>query len=158
MKKINFLIKLAKKETLQEVEPNKEVSEAYIERSEESLSSSKGLLKMGNLKDSVALSYYSMYHSLTALLFAIGIKCENHTAAIILLNEVFGVDNTSISQSKSERLDKQYYIDFKINEEEVKESIKTSEEFIAMIHNLIAHLTKEKIKEYHRKAVSLFEE
>jgi len=39
------------------------------------------------------MAYYSMYYSVLALFFATGIKCENHTAAIILLREIFAIDN-----------------------------------------------------------------
>src|SRR3989338_5496232 len=158
MKKISFLIKLAKEEKLQAVEPSDEVKEAYLQRSNESLSSAKALLKIGNLKDAVALAYYSMYHCLLAALFKIGIKCENHAASIILLQEVFGVDNSKISKAKSERVDKQYYVDFSVNLEEAKNSIKIAEEFIVDINNLIATLTEEKIKEYHDEAIALFSE
>ncbi|MBU1005418.1 MAG: HEPN domain-containing protein, partial [Nanoarchaeota archaeon] len=119
MKKISFLIKLNKEGKLQEVEPSDKIKDAYIQRSNESLSSAKTLLKVGNLKDAVALSYYSMYHCILAALFRIGIKCENHTASIILLKEVFGIDNSKIAKAKSERIDKQYYVDFTVNQEEV---------------------------------------
>src|SRR3972149_8796449 len=118
MKKINFLIKLNKEEKLQEVEPSDEIKKAYLQRSSESLSSAKALMKIGNLKDAVALAYYSMYHCLLALLFGIGIKCENHEAGIILLKEVFEIDNTTISKAKAERVDKQYYVDFEVMRED----------------------------------------
>jgi len=156
MKKINFLIKLNKKGMLQEVEQSNEIKEAYIQRSDESLSSAKTLLKVGNLKDSVALAYYSMYHRLLAVLFGIGIKCENHAASIILLKEVFGIDNKIILKAKSERVDKQYYVDFEVSKEEVVRSIKIAEDFIDEIDNLVANFNREKIKEYHQKAVKLF--
>ena len=158
MKKISFLTKLAKDGKLQEVEPSGEIKEAYIQRSNESLSSAKALLKIGNLKDSVALSYYSMYHCLLATLFGIGIKCENHAASIIILKEVFGVDNAKISKAKSDRVDKQYYVDFSVNYEEADSSIKTAEEFIAQMSDIIAKLSEEKIKEHHKMAVHLFSE
>ena len=87
MKKIKFLIKLHKEEKLQEVEPSKEIEKAYLQRSDESLSSAKALLKIGNFKDSVALAYYAMYHCLLAALFRIGIKCENHAKAAALFAE-----------------------------------------------------------------------
>ena len=54
MKKINFFIKLNREGKLQEVEPSEEIKEAYLQRSNESLSSAKALLKLGNLKDAVA--------------------------------------------------------------------------------------------------------
>ena len=156
MKRISFLIKLAKEGKLQATEPSEEIKEAYLQRSNESLSSAKALLNIGNLKDAVALAYYSMYHCLLAALFRIGIKCENHAASIILLKEIFGVDNTRISKAKSERVDKQYYVDFSVNLEEVNNSIMIAEEFIAELNDLIATLTEDKIREYRGKAVSLF--
>src|SRR3989338_2579947 len=158
MKKINFLIKLHKEEKLQEIESSDEIKEAYLQRSNESLSSAKALLKIGNLKDAVALAYYSMYHCLLAALYKIGIKCENHAASIILLKEVFGIDNAKISKAKSERSDKQYYVDFAVNKQEAFNSIKIAEEFITEMANLIATLNKEKIEQYHEKAVAFFSE
>ncbi len=158
MKKINFLIKLHKKGILQEVEPSEEIKKAYLQRSEESLSSAKTLFKTGNLKDSVALAYYSMYHCLLAALFRIGIKCENHAASIMLLKEVFGIDNSRISKAKSERIDKQYYIDFEVNQEEAENAIRTAEEFIADMNHFIEFLNENSIKEYHKKASAFFKE
>jgi hypothetical protein len=48
-----------------------------------------------------------MYYSVLALFFAAGIKCENHTTAIILPDDIFGIDNSAIASAKSERIDKQ---------------------------------------------------
>ncbi|MEK6969463.1 MAG: HEPN domain-containing protein [Nanoarchaeota archaeon] len=153
MRKTDFLHKLAKEKKLQVVEPSEEMRIAYLQRAQESLSSAKALLKIGNLKDSVALAYYSMYHALLSLLFRSGIKCENHTAAIILLKEIFNLDNAVISKAKSERVDKQYYIDFAITKEEVMKSIHIAEEFIIEINNFTENLTEDKIKEYRSKTV-----
>lgn len=158
MKKINFLMKLHKENKLLVVEPSNEIKEAYLQRSNESLSSANALLEIGNLKDCVALAYYSMYHGLLALLFRIGIKSENHAASIILLKEVFGIDNSRISKAKSERVDKQYYVDFSVNDEEAKASIKAAEEFIAEMHDFIAKLNEEEIKKCTEKASYLFTE
>ena len=158
MRKIGFLIKLEKKKKLQEVEPSDEIKQAYLQRSNESLSSARALLSIGNLKDSVALAYYAMYHCLLAALFGIGIKCENHTAAILLLSNVFGIDNTQMKKAKSERIDKQYYVDFKVNKQETEKSIRAAEDFINEMNDFIATLSGEKIREYHQKAVSLWTE
>ena len=64
-----------------------------------------------------------MYNMLTALLYFAGIRCENHSASIIILKELFGIDNSKISFAKTERVDKQYYIDFKISKTEVESLI-----------------------------------
>ena len=156
MKRISFLIKLHKEGKLLEVEPSDEIKRAYLQRSNESLSSSKALLRIGNLKDSVALAYYSMYHCLLAALYRIGIKCENHAASIILLKEVFGMYNAGISKAKSERVDKQYYVDFEVNQEEASKSIRIAEEFIAEMNDMIATLNEESISGYNKKAAALF--
>ena len=83
MRKIQFLSRIYSGGKLKLVDPSPEIKDAYLQRADESLSSAKLLLDVGNLKDAVALAYYSMYHTLLALLFRTGIKCENHTAAII---------------------------------------------------------------------------
>ncbi|MBN1385675.1 HEPN domain-containing protein [Candidatus Woesearchaeota archaeon] len=150
------MIKLAKEGRLQAVEPSDEIKKAYLLRSDESLSSAKALLKIGNLKDSVALAYYSMYHCLLAALFRIGIKSENHMASIIFLKEIFDIDSSDIKKAKSERVDKQYYVDFSVGLEEAVNSIRVAEEFISKIHNLIAGLSEKSVVEYHKKAVGLF--
>lgn len=60
MKKAGFLSKLRKEKKIQFVEPSTDLKTAYFERSAESLQSAKVLFKINNLKDAVALTYYSM--------------------------------------------------------------------------------------------------
>ena len=151
--------RLFRKGQLQEAEPSNDIATAYLQRSEESLSSAKALLRIGNLKDTVALAYYAMYHCLLAVLFRIGIKCENHTAAIMVLKEAFELDTTAlIVKAKSERVDKQYYVDFEVMKEEAESAIAVAEEFVSKMTNLIATLTEQRVKEYHERAVRLFKD
>jgi uncharacterized protein (UPF0332 family) len=155
MRRINFLAKLKQEDKLQLVEASEEIKTAYLERSAESLRSAKALFEINNLKDSVALTYYSMYYSLLALLFKTGIKCENHTGAIMLLKEVFDLNNDKISRAKKERVDKQYYVDFSVTKEEVSELIEVAEEFNSNLSNFIDSLNSEKIINYRKIALGL---
>lgn len=155
MRKVSFLNRFYKEAKIQEAEPSREIADSYFRKSRKSLSSAKVLLEIGNLEDSVAMAYYAMYHSLLALLFRIGIKCENHAAAIVLLYRVFSIDNSQISKAKSERIDKQYYIDFLISKEETKEAIEAAEEFTAELKDFIDRLNNESISQYHRKAMDV---
>lgn len=148
---MRLLQQLWKEHKLALVEPSEDVSRAYTDRSNKSLGSAKALLKMNNLEDAVALAYYSMYYSLLALLFRVGIKCENHTAAIYLLQELFAIDNKIISKAKKERVDKQYYVDFSVTREEVQELIEAAEEFTAQLSQFIAFVTQDKVTEARRK-------
>lgn len=136
-------------------EPNEIVAAAYSQKAQKSLLSVKAVKKIGNLEDAVAFSYYAMYHSVLALLFRIGIKCENHTAAIQLLKEVFGRDNVQIMNAKKERIDKQYYVGFSITEEETDEAIAKAEEFLASMKEFLDHLTIQEIELYRKKAINV---
>ena len=91
-----------------------------------------------------------MYHMLTALLFKVGIKCENHAASIILLKELFNMNNSDISSAKTERIDKQYYTNFHITREEVIEAIKNAEIFNSKLLDFISKISNKDI-ELHRK-------
>lgn len=151
MKKINFLNKLKKEGKLGLVEPSEEIKQSYIEKSESNIISAKILLENKRLEESVTLSYYSMYHMLTALMFKAGIKSENHSAAIMLLKKLFGADNSDISFAKKERVDKQYYVDFNITKEEVADAIKKAEAFNSKILDFISRMTNEDIVGYREK-------
>lgn len=89
---------------------SEEMKIAYLKKSESHLISARLLLDNDLFEQSVSMAYYSMYYSVLALFFATGIKCENHTAAIILLTRVFALDNTDLEYAKTERIDKQYYV------------------------------------------------
>ena len=145
------MVKLCKEEKLKIIEPTDQVKESYIQKSKSSIRSANILIENEQLEDATAMTYYSMYNMLIALLYKAGIKCENHAAAIIILKELFKFDNSSISFAKTERVDKQYYIDFKISKEDVKDLIKKAEEFNAMLYGFIDSLTKKQIVEYREE-------
>jgi uncharacterized protein (UPF0332 family) len=149
------LKKLYKDKTLQLVAPNAEVKAAYLKKSESYLASARLLQDNGRFEESVSLAYYSMYYSVLALFFATGIKCENHTAAIMLLEDIFGIDNSAIESAKSERIDKQYYVATAPVRDEVIALIKTAESFNAELLDVIDRLTNEKIESVRKKLIKL---
>ena len=100
------------------------------------------------------MSYYSMYYIVTALFRKTGIKCENHSAAIILLKELFDINNNQISFAKKERVDKQYDIKFKINKEEAEKIIKIAEKFNAKINDFIENLNSRQISICRKELIS----
>ena len=154
MKKISFLNKLYKKEKLKLITPSEDVKDSYIEKVESNLISAKILLDNDRLEEAVSLAYYGMYNSLLALLFKVGIKSENHTCSIILLKEVFAIDNFDILEAKKERIDKQYYTDFHIVKEEVEDAIKKSENFNKILFDFVSKMKNVDIKKYREKFFS----
>ncbi|NPV50409.1 MAG: HEPN domain-containing protein [Candidatus Methanofastidiosum sp.] len=156
MIKTDFLAKLFDEKKIQILEPSENLKNAYLKRSEESLSSSKILAEAGNLNDSIALTYYSMYHSVLALFYRIGLKSENHIASIMLLKSIFGIDTSSLERAKRERIDNQYYVDFHITKEVTFEMIKVAESFNLEIIDFIDKLKEKEIIEYRNKLVLMF--
>ena len=138
----SFIKKLVQEERLKLVDPSDEIAESYLKKADKSLISAKTLLEIENFDDATALVYYSMYYSALALLFKCGIKCENHTGTIILLKELFKIDNKQIKKAKKERVDKQYYVEFKATKNEVREGIQIAEKFLINLRTNI-----EKMKE-----------
>ncbi len=151
MKKINFLKNLFRKKKLEEVESSQAIKDSYLEKSESNLISAKILLDSNRLEESVSLAYYSMYHMITALFFLVGIKCENHTASIMLFKDIFDLDNREISFAKSERVDKQYYTNFYIKREDVVETIAKAEDFRRFLFDFISSLNAERMSNYRNK-------
>lgn len=155
MKKQDFLDKLREEGKLDLVEPSEEIKTAYLEKSDSYLMSAKLLLDNDRLEESVSMTYYSMYYAVLGLFFRVGIKCENHSAAIILLRRIFGVDNSDIASAKRERIDKQYYVDFSITKKEVEELIKRAEGFNSRTLNFVETLNAEKIAKFRERMGNL---
>ena len=149
--RITFLKRLHKDKALQLVAPNPEVKEAYLKKSESYLASARLLLDNERFEESVSMAYYSMYYSVLALFFATGIKCENHTAAIMLLDDIFGIDNSSISTAKTERIDKQYYVESVPVRDDVVALVRSAESFNAVLLDTIDRLTSERIASFRAK-------
>lgn len=157
MKKVNFLNKIKKERKLELVEPSKEICKSYLEKSNNSIKSAELLLTNKLYENSVSMSYYSMYYMLLALLFNAGIKCENHSASIILLKDIFDIDNSDIYFAKKERVDKQYYVDFNVNKQEVLDLIEKTKEFNRNLFDFISKLSNEQIKNYRNKFKEIFQ-
>lgn len=143
MRKPDFLSKLIEDGKLELVEPSEEICKSYLEKADNCFKSAKLLLQNSLYENSISMSYYAMYNSLTALLFKAGIKCENHAGSILLLKRLF--DKTGlfkiISFAKKERIDKQYYVFSKQDTDLIKESAESmlsdAENFLIQIKLLI---------------------
>lgn len=157
MKGHNFLHQLYRERKIKIVEPSMQVREAYRKKSESYLISAKILLENGRLEETVSMAYYCMYYMALALLFQTGIKCENHSGAIILLEQLYGIDTADIIAAKKDRVDKQYYVDFSITAEEVRSSIEDAEIFYEDMIDYMERLHHKDITRLREKAVDLLE-
>jgi len=145
MTRRDFLHSLHHEHRLMLVPPSREISGSYLAKSDSFLESARILREAEHLEEVVSMAYYSMYHAMTALLFRAGIRCENHTGAIMLLDELFGMDITSLDEAKRMRVDTQYYVDRALTLEDVEELIRVAGEFHDLVHDRIDRITMEEI-------------
>jgi len=157
MRRSNFLSKLKKEEKLMLVEPSEEICNSYLEKADNCLKSAKLLLQNNLYENSVSMSYYTMYNSLTSLLFKVGIKCENHSGSILILKKLFDkIDLFNIiSFAKKERIDKQYYVvskqNFVLTKESAQDMLVKAENFIVQMKLLIMNLKNEELENLRGK-------
>ncbi|MBI2042768.1 HEPN domain-containing protein [Candidatus Pacearchaeota archaeon] len=163
MKKLIFLRNLKKKKVIELVESSEEIKSSYLTKSENCLKSAKILFKNGLYENSTTEAYYCMYNSLLALLFKAGIKSENHSASIILLDMLIDDEKLVkiISWAKEERIDKQYYVEtqqtIKATKESCNEVILKAEDFFLGIGVLINEIGNEKINSIRNSFMKLLD-
>ncbi len=151
-----FLNKLKKEKKLELVEPSADICESYSGKSANCFKSAKLLLQNNLYENSIGMSYYAMYNQLTALLFMVGIKCENHAGSILLLKILFDKEELFklISDAKKERIDKQYYVALVkdgITKEIAEELLNNTQNFILKIKVVIQDLNSDSIGELRGK-------
>ncbi len=155
MTRPGFLKRLHKDGARELVDPSIEIKEAYLHKSESFLASARLLLDNDHFEEAVSMAYYSMYYSVLALFFLTGIKCENHSAAIMLLRDLYGIDNSAIEDAKTERIDKQYYVSSAPVRDDVVVLIKTAEAFDAGLLDATERLTNAKIESIRTKLLAI---
>ncbi len=150
MKKSDFLAKLKTEESLKLVEPSEEISKSYLTKSDKCMQVANLAYNAGIYENAVSEAYYSIYNSVLSLFYKCGIKCENHSGAVILIRKLFHLEElyNIFSEFKKDRIDNQYYIPIigtePINKEKCNERIKTAQKFNAKI---ISYSDNLKIKE-----------
>ena len=151
-----FLNKLKKEGKLEIVEPSEDICNSYSEKSTNCLKSAKLLLHNNLYENSIGQSYYAMYDQVLALLFRVGIKCENHGGSILLLELLFDENSLHqlISGAKKERIDKQYYViaeKDEITKEIAEELLNNAKEFVLKTKQVIENLNNDKIAEMRKR-------
>lgn len=148
MDKIKWCLKT--KKGLEIVEPNKELSKAYLKKTEDSLRATQSL--KDNKDWEISSAYYTMYFSLYAILMRIGIKCKIHSCTISFmqhfLNKYFTNEEiTLIEESQKARIDTQYYSDRNISEKLYLKMINNAVLFFTKSKEVLNGLTEKEIEE-----------
>src|SRR3989339_998789 len=89
MKNWGFLNKLRKEGKLEIIEGSEQIALSYEKKGIECREVANLAFNNGYFESAITQSYYSMYNNVLSLFFKCGIKCENHSAAAIILKEFF---------------------------------------------------------------------
>ena len=151
MDKIKWCV--GKREGLSLIEPNSNLAEAYIKKAEEALES----MRVNVIKDwKISTAYYCLYFSLYSVLTKIGIRCEIHSCTIEFakrfLREFFSKEDIDFTtDSLKARIDSQYYVDRTVPDEQYKQMIKKSPEFLVKCKSILIKLNEKKINEIRKE-------
>ena len=152
MEKIEWCMK--QKSGIEVVEPNENLSKAYIKKAEDALKAAASL--KGNKDWEISSLYYTMYFSLYSILMRIGIKCEIHSCTIEFmrqfLQEHFNDDDFFlIKKSMKARIDAQYYSNRNISEKDYSNMIIKAPLFLAKCKELLLGLSDKNVEDIRNR-------
>ena len=152
MDKIKWCLKA--KNGLELIEPNEDLTNAYLKKAEDSLRAAATL--KDNKDWEISSSYYTMYFSLYAIIMKIGIKSEIYSCTISFmqhfLNKYFTNEEIDlIEKSQKARIDAQYYSDRNISDELYKRITDNTSLFLAKTKEVVNSLTEQEIENIRNK-------
>ncbi|MGK0209108.1 MAG: hypothetical protein ACI83O_000373 [Patescibacteria group bacterium] len=149
-------------EQLKITEPSPEMSNAYLVKTKQCLKAADLLYKAGIYENATSESYFGIYNTVLSLFYKCGIKCENHTVAVILIKDLFKLDEIYITFQtlKKERIDNQYYIPTlqtkQVSQEQCRNSLASSHKCVSKIKSIIINFRQEDIKKIREKSKQYF--
>lgn len=130
---------LQQKNGIELVEPNDNLSTAYLNDADDSL------LAMDKItgKWKTVTAYYACYNALYALLMKAGVKCEIHDCTLIIMNllEFTKEEIGFLKALKKQRIDVQYYLKPALEIDVIK-----VKQFVARCKLLAKLLVEDKVK------------
>ena len=106
MKKTDFLSKLKQEDKLELIEFSEEISKSYLIKSDKCIQVAKLAYNAGIYENAVSEAYYSIYNTVQSLFFKCGIKCENHSGAVLLIKQLFNLKNQYLNWIIAKRPDR----------------------------------------------------
>ena len=145
---------LSVKNGLKLVEPNKNMSEAYLKMGKESL----GIIKEVERSKIwlVSSCYYTIYSSFYSLMMKVGVKCEIHSCSLEFMKLFFGdfygeEDVEVIKRGFSLRGDLQYYPDRLVSDKDLSELREGAIDFFIKTKGIISMISEKQIMEIRDK-------
>lgn len=143
------------------IEPNKNMSNSYMDKAEESRKAMDVHLKEGLPNWVTIAAYYTEYFAFYALALRCGIKCEIHECMVIL-SELFVQTgliperiHEQLKTAKQNRINAQYYIRESLSKEKIKEEIVEAKNFVLFMKEKLEDITEDEIQSVRKKLRSM---
>ncbi len=135
------------KRGLKLIEPNTNLAQAYLKKSEEAIET---MSEISNKGWKISTAYYAMYFSLYSILQRIGIKSEIHKCTILFaqsyLTDYFTDEELNfLEQAMEQRIENQYYTNPQINQEFYIKVVNIIPKFFVKCKSIIYRITDEDI-------------
>jgi uncharacterized protein (UPF0332 family) len=152
-----FLRKLITEKKIKLVNQNYKISKSYSNKTKNCQKAANLLYKNNLYENSITEAYFGMYNSTISLFFKMGIKCDNHTGAILFLKYLLKKEKLSneLNKFKEQRIDKQYNINENFNKKQCLQLIIESNLFIDNINFLKSNINIKLIDNIKEKFNSL---
>ena len=147
---------LAKETRMKKIKPNNRIADEHINKAKHNLRAADYNIKGGFSDWGVSQAYYSMYHSLLAVLFKLGYESKNHECTIntveyLIDRKMINLDLRDVAfirtteqmtskDAKSLREEFQYGTETTVNEKLLKELLKNAKKVVERIEIVLSEL------------------
>jgi len=145
---------LQHKDGLRLIEPNQNMSDAYLGMAEDSI---MALKNVGKSKIWAAtMSYYIFYYSLYSLMLRIGVKCEIHSCSIVFmrfcLKDFYNKEDMEMmDMAFSARTDLQYYADRSVEQKIIDDIQAYCKDFYVKTKDIIVNINENQIQAIRKR-------
>jgi len=142
------------------IEPNENLASAYQIKAEEAM---EAMHSVSSFDWKISTGYYSLYFSLYSVLMKIGIKSENHSCTIEimqhLLTEYFTPEDCDLVETaRRARVETQYYVTNTVSRDFSGTLSKRVPRFLVTCRSVVDGLNEKKVQELRRTLRTLIEE
>ena len=126
------------------IAPNETLASAYLKKAEEALETMQTI----TARDwRITTAYYAMYFSLYAVLTRLGIRCENHSCTILLMERLLSnyftpAEVTLVERARGARVDAQYYISREVPDPLCEELIRAAPRFLVKCAAIVSAMNE----------------
>ena len=147
----NLIWCLRQKRGVRIIEPNANLSKAYLKKAISALNTMTAVVKINETDWVNTTAYYARYFALYALLMKIGVKSEIHDCTINIANLLS--DNCiltpnlveDIAKAKQTRIDTQYYVENEQNPKVIQRNVEAARKFVLETEKIMDNMKTEQI-------------